>query len=233
MFARTALVLLPLILFLAGCEYGSPYSEEGPFVYNYPRTITTFATGYQERAYVKPVSYSREEFRFPREPEDMKVEVMGNPFAVEKATFDSIVIERMQPAKWVAHAVKPLITFTPEPGPNTRHEYQVLAVFDEAPGQHPSAYCAGAPVDFAPLSDVIRLRVMLCREDKVIAMTVSALNRVDNPMRQRFQKRVSAMTRGLFPLRHLGGPTFESDIPPFSLLLRHHHPAGLGLRRLH
>jgi hypothetical protein len=223
MFTRTAVVLLPLVLFLAACEYGSSYSEEGPTPYNYPRTITTFATGYQERAYVKPVSYSREEFQFPHEPEDMKVEVMGNPFAVEKAAFDSIVIERMQPAEWVAHAVRPLITFTPEPGSNTRHEYRVLAVFDEAPGQHPSAYCAGAPVDFAPLSDVIRLRVMLCREDKVIAMTVSALNRVDNPMRQRFQRRVSAMTRGLFPLRDLRGPTFESDVPPFSLLHRHLH----------
>lgn len=153
-----------------------------------------FSQGYYEGAYEYAASKG-----------EVRTVVDGNPFNVDKRSFDATVTQQMTGANY-----GPRATFTTRASPNTLQAFKVVMAFNAPPGFATRELCAdGAePLNAPPSNRGVSVLAAFCQYDTLLSEAEGYVLAAGGPNDPTFRNLVRQVTGSLFPVddRHeIGG----------------------------
>ncbi len=130
---------------------------------------------------------------------DLRVVIVGNPFASDRAAFEAAVIDAMQ-----GRNLGQETNFTTNPGPDANETYRVVMVFNPPVDLTGAQLCASDPpgVTQRPYGGGrLNLFAVFCWSDDVMTQLAASIAGAQGPGDPLFAELVGQTTRGLFPQR--------------------------------
>jgi len=142
------------------------------------------------------VAYSPGEFAYAGAGRDLRVEVVGNPFAGDAAAFAAAVTDAMRGQHWGQPA-----NFTTTPGENARRDYRVMMLFNPPVSLNAMRLCRddAATLPTEATGDGIALFGAFCLGDKELTAIKGHVAGAAGPQDPAFRSLVGQVTRALFP----------------------------------
>jgi hypothetical protein len=130
---------------------------------------------------------------------DLRVVIVGNPFARDRAAFEAAVIDAMQ-----GRNLGQKTNFTTNPGPDANEPYRVVMVFNPPADLTGPQLCASDPLGVTPRpygGGRLDLFAVFCRTSEVLTQLAAAIPGAEGTGDPLFVELVGQTTRGLFPQR--------------------------------
>lgn len=139
-------------------------------------------------------AYSTQEVGYAGAGGAIRVEIAGNPFAVDDATFAAAIAEAMQGATFGTR-----VPFTADPALAPRPDYRVRMLFNGPAAASYMSFCAGDPPAVpAARTRELRLLAGFCRGDRALTY-LSAVGSAADLSDPAFRAFVRQVTLRLFP----------------------------------
>jgi hypothetical protein len=139
--------------------------------------------------------YSLQDFAAAGDGRDFRVDIQGNPFAVDQQSFDRAVTDAMQ-----GHHFGPRTHFTTTPNDTSKPGYRVVMVFNPATPFPNSVLCLGQRFPTLPPNGGTPVHAQAAFCSGGVATSLSAyLGQAQGPDDPAFRRLVGDMTLSLFP----------------------------------
>ncbi len=168
------------VVLIAACTAG----EESPVAFSRFALDSTYDTGV---------------FGLAAGGRDLRVVIVGNPFAGDRAAFEQAVIDAMQ-----GRNLGQQTNFTTTPGPDANETYRVVLVFGAPADLTGTQVCASDPPGVSPGpygGGRLDLFAVFCRASEAVSQLAAVIQGADGPGDPLFVELVGQTTRGLFPQR--------------------------------
>lgn len=140
--------------------------------------------------------YGAGQFAYAGAGRDLRVDVVGNPFGGDAASFGRAVTNAMQ-----GQHFGPATNFTTSPGGDARDAYRVVMLFDPPASFNPMQLCDESPsaLPTQPRQDGISAFAAFCRGSKALSSVKGDVAAASGPDDPAFRALVGRVTHALFP----------------------------------